>query len=106
MIDLNEFLTVAVRAWTVTHPKKQKQSRPPKDQRPREGKRAARRREAHKRLDRIRAACQCRVINHCLIFDTETTVDETQALLFGALRYAKLSHGVVSTVAESLIGAD
>jgi hypothetical protein len=41
-----------------------------------------------------------------LVFDTETTIDETQALLFGCFRYCRVDDTTVTTVAEGLIYAD
>ncbi len=59
MIDFNRFLPVAVRAWTIPTktPRRKRRSSRPADSPP---------------------------INHILVVDTETTIDSTQALLFGA----------------------
>ena len=81
MIDLNSFLPVAVRAWTVP------------TMTPRRKRRSNRLTESPP-------------INHILVVDTETTVDSTQALLFGAFRYCRVDDGAVITVAEGLIYAD
>ncbi len=82
MIDLAPFLTVAVRAWTEL---------PDADERRNTtGKRTRRRRP----------------IRHLLVFDTETTIDVAQGLLFGCFRYLKLDGTSVVTVAEGLIYAD
>jgi hypothetical protein len=43
---------------------------------------------------------------HILVFDTETTIDETQALLYGCFRYCRVDGTTVTTVAEGLIYAD
>jgi hypothetical protein len=69
--------SVAVRAWT----------QPPKERRPR------RQTSRHK-------------VRHILGFDTETTIDETQALLYGCFRYCRVHGTTVTTVAEGMIYAD
>ena len=78
-LDFNAFLNVAVRAWTVW----------PSHQR------RARRRPSGKPG-----------IRHALIIDTETTLDPSQGLLFGAFRYCCIDSTTVTTVAEGLIHAD
>jgi hypothetical protein len=45
-------------------------------------------------------------VRHVLVFDTETTIDETQALLYGCFRYCQVDGLTVTTVAEGLIYAD
>jgi hypothetical protein len=47
-----------------------------------------------------------RPVRHILVFDTETTIDETQALLYGCFRYCRRDGLTVTTVAEGLIYAD
>lgn len=80
MIDLSPYRNVAVRAWTEPTKKKPvRPSRKPKTRPP---------------------------IRHALVFDTETTTDTAQGLLFGAFRYAKVDGATVTTVAEGLIYAD
>src|SRR5215207_5675120 len=78
MITFDKFLSVAVRAWTQT---KRKQGG--------KGRKSA-----------------AMPVRHVLVFDTETTIDETQALLFGAFRYCRVDGTTVTTVAEGLIYAD
>lgn len=78
MIDIDAFCTIAVRAWTAT------------------GDRPAPRRR------RARASA----VQHVLVFDTETTDDSAQALLFGCFRYCRLDGDTVTTVAEGLIYPD
>jgi hypothetical protein len=80
VIDLRNFLPVAVRAWTTRAPEK---TRPPR-RRPRPA-------------DPIR---------HILVLDTETSVDTAQRLLFGVYRYGRVDGNTVTTVAEGLIYAD
>lgn len=80
MIDFDSFLPVAVRAWT--QPQRSEKHRV----------RRGRRRRAE--------------IRHALIVDTETTVDQTQALQFGVFRYVRIDDTAVTTVAEGLIYAD
>ncbi len=81
---MSSYLPVAVRVWTVD------------PNRPRKKKR-------HLLSPEIR---------HVLVFDTETTVDPTQRLLFGAFRYCRVDQDrdpngfTVTTVAEGLIYAD
>lgn len=82
-MDLSDWLPVAVRVWT-TDPK-----------RPR----------------KPRKAVSVPPISHVLMFDTETTVDPSQALLFGAFRYCRVDRDpdgqeTLVTVAEGLIYAD
>src|SRR5215217_6778373 len=78
MINFDRSLSAAVRAWT--EPRKQR-----------------RQRRKHRAVP----------VRHILVFDTETTIDETQALLFGAFRYCRIDGGsTVTTVAEGLIYAD
>jgi hypothetical protein len=45
-------------------------------------------------------------VRHVLVFDTETTIDDTQALLYGAFRYCRVDGTTITTVAERLIYAD
>lgn len=79
MINIDAFRSVAVRAWTHSTTAKPKPRR--------------RRREAP-------------LVSHVLVFDTETTIDATQALLYGAFRYCRVDATTVTTVAEGLIYAD
>lgn len=86
MIDLARFLPVAVRAWTQPHA--DAADRPPR-------RVPRRKRRPH--------------IAHALIFDTETTIDQTQALKFGVFGYARIDDTTVTTVttvAEGLLHAD
>src|SRR5215207_10640002 len=69
---------VAVRAWTETSK--------PRSPRPSAGKPKS--------------------LRHVLVFDTETAIDETQALLYGCFRYCRIDGGTITTVAEGLIHAD
>ncbi len=78
VIDLSNFRSLAVRAWT----QRSKPRRPPRD----------------------RPAVA--PIRHVLVLDTETGVDAAQGLLFGAFRYARVDGTAVTTVAEGLIYAD
>ena len=88
-MNLSPFRQVAVRAWAPPIPEKARER--PRRARPRKRTQAGR-------------------IRHALLFDTETTTDETQALLFGAYRYVRIDEGangpIVTTVAEGLIYAD
>src|SRR3954451_19937339 len=84
MIDIDSVRQVAVRAWAIRD--EARQSSPPP------GRRRRRRRD--------------RGIRHVLVIDTETTVDETQALLFAAFRYCRVDDTTVTTIAEGLIYAD
>ena len=43
---------------------------------------------------------------HVLFFDTETTTDETQALLFGAWEYCRITEGGLELIAHGLLYAD
>jgi hypothetical protein len=70
---------VAVRAWTQT---------------------------SQRRRQRRRSVGHRPSAQHILVFDTETTIDETQALLYGAFRYCRVDGLIVTTVAEGLIYAD
>jgi len=79
MMNIDAFRSVAVRAWTQSTTAKPKPRR--------------RRREAP-------------AVHHVLVFDTETTIDATQALLYGAFRYCRVDATTVTTVAEGLIYAD
>ena len=79
MMNIDAFRSVAVRAWTQSATAKRKPRR--------------RRREAP-------------AVHHVLVFDTETTIDVTQALLYGAFRYCRVDATTVTTVAEGLIYAD
>jgi hypothetical protein len=81
MIDLAIFRRVALRAWAIPEPKQRR-------------RRKRRRRDAGS------------PIMHALVLDTETTVDQAQALLFGAFRYCRIDGATVTTVAEGLIVAD
>jgi DNA polymerase type B, organellar and viral len=53
-----------------------------------------------------RSAAKPQPVQHVLVFDTETTVDETQTLLYGCFRYCRVDGTTVTTVAEGLIYAD
>src|SRR5215218_8065212 len=77
MINFDRSLSAAVRAWT--EPRKERSQR-----------------RKHRAVP----------VRHLLVFDTETTIDETQALLFGAFRYCRIDGTTVTTVAEGLIYAD
>jgi len=79
VIDLDSFINVAVRAWT---------------QRGKRTGKGRRRRQVPP------------PVTHILVFDTETTIDAAQGLLFGAFRYCRVDAGTVTTVAEGLIYAD
>jgi hypothetical protein len=79
MIDLNCFHQVAVRAWAVRPTTKRRRRRRDRPVPP---------------------------IHHVLVIDTETTVDNAQALLFGVYRYCRVDATTVTTVAEGLIAAD
>src|SRR5215208_3448442 len=78
MVNFDKFLSVAVRAWT--QPKRKQGGK---------GRKSA-----------------AMPVRHVLVFDTETTIDETQALLFGAFRYCRVDGTTVTTVAEGLMYAD
>jgi hypothetical protein len=77
MINPHQHCSVAVRAWTQTGKPRGK----------------PRRISPHK-------------VRHMLGFDIETTIDETQALLYGCFRYCRVDRTTVTTVAEGLIYAD
>jgi hypothetical protein len=82
--DLSSYLPVAVRAWTERATKTSRKARGGRRWRPPE-------------------------FQHALLFDTETTVDALQGLLFGAFRYARIDWEPlprVTVVAEGLIYPD
>jgi hypothetical protein len=70
---------VAVRAWTQT---------------------------SHRRRQRRRSVGHRPSAQHVLVFDTETAIDDTQALLYGGFRYCRVDGLIVTTVAEALMYAD
>jgi hypothetical protein len=69
MTDLHSVHSVAVRASA--EPRKQRRSRRRGEHRP--------------------------SVRHLLVFDTETTTDETQALLYGCFRYCRVDGLTVTT---------
>lgn len=96
MIDFDDYVPIAVRAWTKLATKKPKKPKKPKKQQ-RAKTTPQRRRQLSPEDARIR---------HVLVFDTETTVSAEQRLLFGCCRYARVDGTQVTTVAEALIYAD
>ena len=91
MIDLSSNLPIAVRAWTERRKEKVKNGRwlGTTGRRPRRGRSSR--------------------FSHALVFDTETSLDAAQGLLFGAFRYCRIDwtpHPEVAVVAEGLIYAD
>lgn len=82
-------LNIAVRAWTVNDEDPEPTAR---------------------RVGRAGRVPVSRFPDHALIFDTETTTDQSQALMFGAWRYCRITHGRSSVefecVQEGLFYAD